>query len=153
MADDFLDARLTERRNPRSQSIDTASALELVDLINAEDATVPAAVAKAREPIARTIELVVQLRFEPKTGRRRLVSIFEVTGLEGSVITGQELWALHPERDRLAQGPPERQAERGLGRGREDQQEHALVRDQAEQREPERDRGQLERGPALRGLG
>jgi N-acetylmuramic acid 6-phosphate etherase len=58
MADDFLDARLTERRNPRSQSIDTASPLELVDLINAEDATVPAAVAKAREPIARTIELV-----------------------------------------------------------------------------------------------
>jgi len=58
MADDFLDARLTERRNPRSQSIDTASALELVDLINAEDATVPAAVAKAREPIARTIDLV-----------------------------------------------------------------------------------------------
>ena len=58
MADDFLDARLTERRNPRSQSIDTASALELVDLINAEDATVPAAVARAREPIARTIDLV-----------------------------------------------------------------------------------------------
>ena len=58
MADDFLDARLTERRNPRSQSIDTASPLELVDLINAEDATVPAAVAQAREPIARTIELV-----------------------------------------------------------------------------------------------
>lgn len=58
MADDFRDARLTERRNPRSQSIDTASPLELVDLINAEDATVPAAVAKAREPIARTIELV-----------------------------------------------------------------------------------------------
>ena len=58
MADDFSDARLTERRNPRSQSIDTASALELVDLINAEDATVPAAVARAREPIARTIDLV-----------------------------------------------------------------------------------------------
>ena len=60
MADDFLDARLTERRNPRSQSIDTASPLEIVDLINAEDATVAAAVAKAREPIARTIELVEQ---------------------------------------------------------------------------------------------
>ncbi len=58
MADDFSDARLTERRNPRTQSIDTASALELVDLVNAEDAAVPAAVARAREPIARTIELV-----------------------------------------------------------------------------------------------
>ncbi|HEY8259195.1 MAG TPA: N-acetylmuramic acid 6-phosphate etherase [Gemmatimonadales bacterium] len=58
MADDFLDARLTERRNPRSATIDTASALEIVDLIGAEDASVPAAVARAREEIARTIELI-----------------------------------------------------------------------------------------------
>ncbi len=53
------------------------------------------------EMIASSIELVLQLRFEPTTRRRRLVSIFEVTGLEGSVVTGQELWTLHPERDRL----------------------------------------------------
>jgi N-acetylmuramic acid 6-phosphate etherase len=58
MADDFRDARLTERRNPRTQSIDTASSLEIVDLVNAEDATVPAAVARAREAIATTIDLV-----------------------------------------------------------------------------------------------
>jgi N-acetylmuramic acid 6-phosphate etherase len=58
VADDFLDARLTERRNPRSATIDTASALEIVDLIGAEDASVPAAVARAREEIARTIELI-----------------------------------------------------------------------------------------------
>ena len=58
MADNYLDTRLTERRNPRSATIDTASALEIVDLVNAEDATVPAAVARAREPIARTIDLV-----------------------------------------------------------------------------------------------
>jgi pilus assembly protein CpaF len=51
--------------------------------------------------VARTIELVLQLRFEPRTGRRRLVSIFEVAGLEGNVITGQDLWALDRERDRL----------------------------------------------------
>jgi hypothetical protein len=51
--------------------------------------------------VSRTIELVLQLRFEPRTRRRRLVSIFEVTGLEGSVITGQELWTIHPARDRL----------------------------------------------------
>src|SRR3954470_22081152 len=50
--------RLTERRNPRSSTIDTASALEIVDLIGAEDAGVPAAVAKARLEIARTIELI-----------------------------------------------------------------------------------------------
>jgi N-acetylmuramic acid 6-phosphate etherase len=58
VADDYLDPRLTERRNPRSSRIDTASALEIVDLIGAEDAGVPAAVAKARLEIARTIELI-----------------------------------------------------------------------------------------------
>ena len=58
MADDYLDSRLTERRNPRSSKIDIASALEIVDLIGAEDATVPAAVAKARVEIARTIDLI-----------------------------------------------------------------------------------------------
>src|SRR5207249_11973073 len=34
--------------------------------------------------VGRTIELVVQLRFETKTGRRRVASIFEVTGLEAT---------------------------------------------------------------------
>jgi N-acetylmuramic acid 6-phosphate etherase len=58
VADDYLDARLTERRNPRSSTIDTASALEIVDLIGAEDAGVPAAVARARLEIARAIELI-----------------------------------------------------------------------------------------------
>jgi len=51
---------------------------------------------------AHTVELVLQLRFEPRTGRRRLVSIFEVTGLEGDVITGQDLWIFDPSRERLA---------------------------------------------------
>jgi N-acetylmuramic acid 6-phosphate etherase len=58
VADDYLDTRLTERRNPRSATIDTASAIEIVDLIGAEDATVPGAVAAAREDIARAIELL-----------------------------------------------------------------------------------------------
>ena len=58
MADDYLDTRLTERRNPRSSTIDTASALEIVDLIGAEDASVPGAVAKARIDIARAIDLI-----------------------------------------------------------------------------------------------
>jgi N-acetylmuramic acid 6-phosphate etherase len=56
--DDYVDPRLTERRNPRSSTIDTATALEIVDLIGAEDATVPAAVARAREEIARAIDLI-----------------------------------------------------------------------------------------------
>ena len=34
----FRDPRLTEQRNPRTARIDVASTLEIVDLINAEDA-------------------------------------------------------------------------------------------------------------------
>jgi N-acetylmuramic acid 6-phosphate etherase len=56
--DDYLDPRLTERRNPRTATIDTATALEIVDLIGAEDTTVPAAVSQAREEIARAIDLI-----------------------------------------------------------------------------------------------
>jgi N-acetylmuramic acid 6-phosphate etherase len=58
VADDFHDMRLTERRNPHSSTIDIASALEIVDLIGAEDAGVPGAVAKARIEIARGIDLI-----------------------------------------------------------------------------------------------
>ncbi len=58
MADDFLDTRLTERRNPDTAAIDTATALEIVERIGAEDAGIPAAVAAARAEIARVIELV-----------------------------------------------------------------------------------------------
>ena len=53
-----LDPRITEQRNPRTASIDLASALDIVDLINAEDAGVAAAVHGQREPIARAVELV-----------------------------------------------------------------------------------------------
>src|SRR5207248_2841678 len=52
----FIDPRLTERRNPRTTDIDLASPLELVDLINTEDRSVPDAVASQREQIARAIE-------------------------------------------------------------------------------------------------
>jgi len=57
MADDLRTLRLTERRNPNTTGIDTASALELVDLINAEDRRIAGAVAEAREQIARAVEL------------------------------------------------------------------------------------------------
>jgi N-acetylmuramic acid 6-phosphate etherase len=50
--------RLTERRNPNTADIDTASPLEIVDLIAAEDAGVPHAVAGARVEIARAMELI-----------------------------------------------------------------------------------------------
>ena len=54
-----LDARLTEQRNPRSMRIDELSSLEIVDLINAEDRLVAAAVSEERLQIARAIDLVV----------------------------------------------------------------------------------------------
>ena len=55
-----LDPRITEQRNPRTEAIDLASPLQIVDLINAEDRSVAAAVATQRECIARAIELAEQ---------------------------------------------------------------------------------------------
>ncbi|MFL5480746.1 MAG: N-acetylmuramic acid 6-phosphate etherase [Gemmatimonadaceae bacterium] len=53
----MLDPRETERRNPRTASIDLASPLEIVDLINAEDRRVPEVVATQRDQIARAIDI------------------------------------------------------------------------------------------------
>jgi N-acetylmuramic acid 6-phosphate etherase len=53
----MLDPRETERRNPRTASIDLASSLEIVDMINAEDRRVPEVVATQREQIARAIDI------------------------------------------------------------------------------------------------
>ncbi len=50
--------RATERRNPRSADIDMLDPAALVDLFNAEDAIVPAAVAAARSDIADAIARV-----------------------------------------------------------------------------------------------
>lgn len=55
-----LDPRETERRNPRTAEIDLAGPLEIVDLINAEDRSVPDAVAGQREAIARALEIAEQ---------------------------------------------------------------------------------------------
>jgi Flp pilus assembly CpaF family ATPase len=44
--------------------------------------------------VSRTIELVVQLRITARTGQRRVASIFEVTGLDGGVIGGHEIFGL-----------------------------------------------------------
>jgi len=56
----FQDPRLTEQRNPRTERIDVASSLEIVDLLNAEDRAVPQAVGHQREALARAIDLVVE---------------------------------------------------------------------------------------------
>jgi N-acetylmuramic acid 6-phosphate etherase len=50
---------LTEQRNPRSMSIDRLSIAEGFDVMNAEDATIAAAVAAARRDIVSAVELVV----------------------------------------------------------------------------------------------
>nr|AKQ04673.1 putative protein, N-acetylmuramic acid 6-phosphate etherase [uncultured Gemmatimonadetes bacterium Rifle_16ft_4_minimus_7] len=56
---EFHDPRLTEQRNPRTQAIDAASSLDIVDLMHAEDRLVPDAVHACREEIARAVDLVV----------------------------------------------------------------------------------------------
>jgi N-acetylmuramic acid 6-phosphate etherase len=56
---DFHDSRATEQRNPRSERIDVASSLEIVDIMNAEDASVAGVVHGQREQIARAIDLIV----------------------------------------------------------------------------------------------
>jgi N-acetylmuramic acid 6-phosphate etherase len=56
---DFKDPRPTEQRNPRTQRIDTASSLEIVDLMNAEDETIAGIVHGEREKVARAIDLIV----------------------------------------------------------------------------------------------
>lgn len=53
----MTDPRVTERRNPRTASIDLATPLEIVDVINAEDRMVPDAVYTQREHIAAAIAL------------------------------------------------------------------------------------------------
>ena len=53
----MIDPRATERRNPRTASIDLAIPLEIVDVINAEDRLVPEAVATQRVEIAKAIEI------------------------------------------------------------------------------------------------
>src|SRR5712691_8269296 len=58
-ASDFHDPRLTEQRNPRTERIDVASKLDIVDAINAEDRTVPEVVHGVREALAKAVDLIV----------------------------------------------------------------------------------------------
>lgn len=56
----MLDDRLTEQRNPASSDIDTRTAQEIVDLINAQDRTVAEAVHAERERVAQALMLTVE---------------------------------------------------------------------------------------------
>ncbi|HWP10512.1 MAG TPA: N-acetylmuramic acid 6-phosphate etherase [Ramlibacter sp.] len=55
-----LDPRLTEQGNPRSTRIDRLSTIAIVDLINAEDRVIAAAVGEERWQIARAVDLAVE---------------------------------------------------------------------------------------------
>jgi pilus assembly protein CpaF len=66
--------------------------------------------------VSRTIQLVVQLRVTPRTGERRVASIFEVTGVEAGVNNGHEIWG--SEQGRLVwQGRPPRCLGKIVARG------------------------------------
>src|SRR5262245_46276622 len=54
----MLDHLQTEGRNPSSTDLDELTALEIVRLMSAEDATVAAAVATQAEAIARAIDVI-----------------------------------------------------------------------------------------------
>jgi pilus assembly protein CpaF len=66
--------------------------------------------------VSRTIELVIQLRVEARTGRRRVASIFEVTGVDSGVISGHEIFGL--DHGRLVwRGRPPRALEKMAAHG------------------------------------
>src|SRR2546423_7364175 len=54
----MLDHLQTEGRNPSAANLDELSALDIVRLMNAEDAQVAAAVATQADAIARAIDLI-----------------------------------------------------------------------------------------------
>jgi N-acetylmuramic acid 6-phosphate etherase len=56
----MLDKLTTEGRNPASEAIDQLSPLEIVRLMNDEDATVAAAVRREEQAIARAIEIIAE---------------------------------------------------------------------------------------------
>ncbi len=56
---DQIQKLATEQRNPRSEDIDTLDVRGVLDIINGEDALVPAAVAKEIPYIAKAVEIVV----------------------------------------------------------------------------------------------
>jgi N-acetylmuramic acid 6-phosphate etherase len=56
----MLDHLQTEGRNPSSSNLDELTALEIVRLMNAEDATVAAAVATQAEALARAIDVIAE---------------------------------------------------------------------------------------------
>lgn len=95
-----MDPRLTEQRNPRTARIDELSAEEIVDLISAEDRTVPEAVYEERERIARCMELVVEVL----RGGGRLIYVGAGTSGRLGVLDAAELPPTYGVSPSLVQG-------------------------------------------------
>lgn len=55
----MTESRITERRNPRSAALDTKSTIEILRIINREDARVAGAVRRVIPEIARAVDLAV----------------------------------------------------------------------------------------------
>ncbi|OAA83063.1 N-acetylmuramic acid 6-phosphate etherase [Clostridium ljungdahlii] len=55
-----LSKLVTEGRNPNTMNIDNVSTLEMIDMINEEDKKVPEAVGKAKESIAKAVDVIAE---------------------------------------------------------------------------------------------
>lgn len=55
-----LSKLVTEGRNPNTMNIDSVSTLEMIDMINEEDKKVPEAVGKAKESIAKAVDIIAE---------------------------------------------------------------------------------------------
>ena len=96
----MLDDRLTEQRNPRSESIDRLSPLEIVRVINEEDSLVAAAVGREAEAIARAVELALAAF----RGGGRLIYVGAGTSGRLGVLDAAEMPPTYGTDPRMVQG-------------------------------------------------
>ncbi len=96
----MLDDRLTEQRNPRSESIDRLSPLEIVRVINEEDSLVAAAVGREAAAIARAVELALAAF----RGGGRLIYVGAGTSGRLGVLDAAEMPPTYGTEPRMVQG-------------------------------------------------
>ena len=96
----MLDDRLTEQRNPRSESIDRLSPLEIVRVINEEDSLVAAAVGREEAAIAHAVELALAAF----RGGGRLIYVGAGTSGRLGVLDAAEMPPTYGTDPRMVQG-------------------------------------------------
>ena len=96
----MLDDRLTEQRNPRSGSIDRLISLEIVRVINDEDASVSAAVRLEESAIARAVDLALAAF----RGGGRLIYVGAGTSGRLGVLDATEMPPTYGTDPRMVQG-------------------------------------------------